>query len=101
MECTVNGFTRIDSDELVKEQLLLADRFATVFKAPYKVTTYGDQKRKWNVECRLNARQLYKEDEHHLACGPFIVQASDTASRFQSGLFQLAVSCLSCKQLIL
>ena len=43
----VDGFTRIDSDELVKEQPLLTDRFATVFKAPYKATTYGDQRRKW------------------------------------------------------
>ena len=43
----VDSFTQIDSDELVKEQPLLADRFTTVFKALYKVTTYGDQKRKW------------------------------------------------------
>ena len=43
----VDSFTWIDSNKLVKEQPLLTDRFATVFKAPYKATTYGDQRRKW------------------------------------------------------
>ena len=95
----VDGFTWIDSDELVKEQPLLADRFSTVFKAPYKATTYGDQKRKWKRGTQAQCEVALQGGR--TPPGLFIVRASDTASKFPSGLFQLAVSCLSCKRLVL
>ena len=54
-----------------------------------------------NVEHRLNEKQLYREDEHHLVCGLCIVLASDATCRSPSTLFELPVSCLSCKLLVL